>query len=181
MDSSPLTPQVIALTGLAVEYCRLIASAADREPQEFVGETLRYLPRIYISIADLKPYGPDSDGEAEATGVITETVDEQHADDTAATIAALLGQYDSYLSAQSDDDMQFSESPVAMSLSQQLTDIFRDMADFASAVANVMPDDVPEVLADIKAMFAAYLSQTICSALTAANNIYQSKVLLQAE
>lgn len=179
MESSPLTPQVIALAGLAVEYCRLIAGATESEPHTFVGEVLRYLPRIYIALADLKPYGEE--GDADATGIISETVDEQRAEETASAFAALLGQYDTYLSAQSDDDMQFSESPVAVSLSSQLTDIFRDMADFASAVASVMPEDVPDVLADIKAMFAAYLSQTICSAMTAANNIYQSKALYQSE
>ena len=51
------------------------------------------------------------------------------------------------------------------------------MADFATTIAEAPAEAAAEVLADIKYRFHAYLGDTMCSALRAANVIYQSKVL----
>ena len=54
------------MAGLALEYCRAVSSCRDTEPRTFVREMLRYLPRIYVTLMDLKPYGEDTDADADA-------------------------------------------------------------------------------------------------------------------
>ena len=111
------------------------------------------------------------------TGAILPQVTEEQYVAVSSAVAALLGQYDTYLDTPAED-MRYSDTPVAASLSEQLADIYQTMADFATTVADAPAEAVPDVLADMKYRFHAYLADTICVAQRVANVIYQSKALL---
>lgn len=161
------------MAGLALEYCRTVSACRDSEPRAFVRDMLRYLPRIYITIMDLRPYGEgtDPDAEADETGAIYETVTEDQYNSVREDISAVLGENDMYLDTPVEE-MRFSDTPVAVSLSEQLADIYQQMADFAATVAQSSPDILPEVLSDLKYRFGEFLAVTICGAQRAANYIY---------
>ena len=76
------------------------------------------------------------------------------------------------------EDLRYSDTPVALSLSEQIADIYQTMADFATTIADALQEGVADVLADLKYRFHEYLADNICSALRTANLIYQSKSLL---
>lgn len=161
------------MAGLALEYCRAVSACSNTEPKIFVREVLRYLPRIYVTLMDLKPYGEgtDADAEADETGAIYETVTEDQYNDVREAMSALLGENDMYLDTPVEE-MRYSDTPVAVSLAEQLADIYQLMADFAATIAQSSPDFFPEILSELKYRFNDYISTIICSALRAANYIY---------
>lgn len=180
-ENSNIRPEVIGLSGLAVEFCKVLANAPQSEPQQFISDVLRYLPRIYIAICELNPFGNDvllTDDESLNTDMIEASVTEDQYNDVRRDIASLLGEYDMYLDTPVEE-MRFSDTPVAVSLAEQLADIFQNLADFAATLVSVDSMHIPDVLAELKYRFISYLSQTVCSALKAANYILQSKVLIE--
>lgn len=170
----------LKLTALAVSYVRLVAGAAESEPQTFVYNILRILPALYTGMLELKPYGDDEGGEDYDnydTGAILGQLTEEQYVAVAGAVSTLFGQYDTYLDSPAED-MRYSETPVAVSLSEQLADIYQAMADFATTIAEAPAEGAPDVLADLKYRFHSYLADTICTAVRACNLIYQSKVLI---
>lgn len=170
---SNISPSALSLAGLALEYCRAVSACRDSEPRAFVREMLRYLPRIYVTVMDLRPYGEgtDPDDEADETGAIYETVTEDLYNSVREDISAVLGENDMYLDTPVEE-MRFSDTPVAVSLSEQLADIYQQLADFAATVAQSSPDLMPDILSDLKYRFGEFLAVTVCGALRAANYIY---------
>lgn len=180
-ENNSLSSEALSLTALSLEFCNVVASASVSEPQDFLRDVLRYLPRLYIMLADLKPYGEETDDfESLDTQIIGGVLTEEDYDVARQAMAATLGEYDSYLDAQVED-MQFSDTPVAVDLSTQIADIFQCTVDFVAAMKMADPTDTADVLADMKYRFHTYLSDLLCSALRAANRIYQSQVLLHQE
>ena len=173
-----ISPAALSLAALSLEYCKAVASAAETPAHDFLREVLRYLPRIYITISDLKPYGEAGGDDASETGLIYETVTEEQYEQARTDMATVLGENDMYLDAPAED-MRYSDTPVAVSLAEQLADIYQNVADFAATIGQVTPDLVPEVLSELKYRFASYLSDTICSALRAANYIYHNATFEQ--
>lgn len=178
-ESSSLSPQALSLAGLAVEFGKVLANATEKEPQEFLRECLRYLPRIFISACDLKIYGEDSCPVTEDfnTGAISDSVTEEQYEMVREGIAKLLGEYDVYLDTPVED-MRYSDTPVGVSLSEQLADIFQCVVDFAATMGMCDGDTATDVLSEFKYRFHSYLSETICSAQRAVNTLYQSQALL---
>lgn len=166
-----ISPAALSLAALSIEYCKAVAASAMTEPRTFLRDVLRYLPRFYITISDLDPMGQGDSTDPEETGLIYNTVTEEQYDDARAAMSAVLGENDMYLDTPVEE-MRFSDTPVAVSLAEQLADIYQNMADFAATVGQVTPDMIPEVLSELKYRFVTYLSDTICSALRAANYVY---------
>lgn len=170
----------LKLTALAVGYVRLVAGAPESEAHTFVYNILRLLPAIYSNLLELKPYGEDDGGEDYDnydTGAILGQLTEEQYVAVSGAMSTLLGQYDTYLDSPAED-MRYSETPVAVSLSEQLADIYQAMADFATTIADAPAEGAGDVLADMKYRFHSYLSDTICTAIRTCNLIYQSKALV---
>lgn len=174
MDTSNINTAAITLVGLSVEYCRVVDSASETEPQTFLREVLRYLPRFYVTLTDLA----DSGEEAAENDSIYQILEEDGYNAAREAMAALLGEYDVYLDTPVED-MRYSDTPVGVSLSEQLADIYQAVGDFAGTVRQIPSEMIPDVVDDMLYRFNQYLSDTICSALRAANSIYQSKALAQ--
>ncbi|MCH5221477.1 MAG: DUF5063 domain-containing protein [Muribaculaceae bacterium] len=166
-----ISPAAISLAALSVEYCKVIANCRNTSTKLFLRDILRYLPRIYITIADIDPYGDGPDAIVEETMAIYDTLTEDQYNEARLAIEATLGENDMYLDTMVDD-MRYSDSPVAVSLAEKLADLYQDLADYAATVGQAVEDMIPDVLADLKFRFSEYLSETICSALKAANFIY---------
>ncbi|MDE6134449.1 MAG: DUF5063 domain-containing protein [Muribaculaceae bacterium] len=172
MENQNVSTAAIGLVGLAVEYCRLIDNASQSDPQTFVRDILRYLPRFYITLSDLSFL----DGDTEENGAICQIMEEDSYDAARQAMAAVFGEYDVYLDTPVED-MRFSDTPIGVSLSEQLADIYQNMRDFAQTVRQMPHHMIPQAVQDLACRFNEFLSDTICSALRAANSIYQNKLL----
>ena len=173
MSESKISPAAISLTGLAFEFCRTLEGCAGDEVQDFCEKMLRYLPRIYMMAFDLKPYGESTEGTD--NGSIIDELEEEQYDNVRQMAAGVLGEFDTYLDTMVDD-MRYSDTPVAVSLAEQLTDIYQTAYDFTQSMREAPADAVPDVLADFKYRFDSYLSQTICSAMRATDFIYHNEL-----
>ena len=178
MEEQGIQPQALSLAGLSVEFCKILAHTEEYDAHDFLRQCIRYIPRIYISISDIRPFAGDSGENYDEyePGAISGNVTEEQYDMVRQGIAELLGEYEVYLDTPVED-MRFSDSPVGVSLAEQLADIFQIAADFASTMSVSDETSIPDIIADLKYAFHSYLSETLCSALRAANMLFQSQVL----
>lgn len=162
-----LSNNALSVIALANEYCRAAELAAEVEPLEFVGKMIKILPRIYIAVTDLP-----ADGENEADfGFDTAHLEEDYYNEVRAAIAATLGEADSYLET-FHQDMKYSDTPIAATVSEGLADIFQVLYNLVEDVRDSDPEQTLGHLADLRNTFADYWSETICNVMRPLNQIY---------
>ena len=166
-QSKQLSPNSLAFIALSNEYCEAIetASAADRD--EFVNSMLRLLPRLYIAATDIRP---DDDDMA----YIDDALDEEAYNAARRNIEMLLGEDDSYLEV-FEEDMKYSDSPIAASISEGLCDIFQVLFNFLEAVKDSTEEVIGSALTIVSEDFRHYWSRPLCNVLRALNHIKYSQ------
>ena len=166
-QSKQLSPNSLAFIALSNEYCEAIetASAADRD--EFVNSMLRLLPRLYISATDIRP---DDDDMA----YIDDALDEEAYNAARRNIEMLLGEDDSYLEV-FEEDMKYSDSPIAASSSEGRCDIFQVLFNFLEAVKDSTEEVIGSALTIVSEDFRHYWSRPLCNVLRALNHIKYSQ------
>ncbi|MDE6126451.1 MAG: DUF5063 domain-containing protein [Muribaculaceae bacterium] len=164
-----LSTNSIAFIGLCNEYCVAVEGARDDERSSFVESMLRLLPRIYIAATDLRP-GLLDDEEA----YIDQALDEDYYDAVRRNIERLLGPDDVYLEV-FEEDMKYSDTPVAASVSEGLADIFQVLFNFISTIRDATDETVALALQAVSEDFRSYWSGALCNVLRALNHIrYQA-------
>ena len=131
MATNRLSNNQLSVIALANEYCQAIELAASVEPKQFIDRMVRLLPRIYISVTDLQA---DSYSEPEYA-LDAVHLDEAYYNQIRNNIASLLGEDDTYLET-FHEDMKYSDTPIAASISEGLADLFQVMYDFVEDVKN---------------------------------------------
>ena len=163
---SSLRPNTVAFIGLCNEFRIAMESAREAERDCFVDSMLRLLPRIYISATDLRP---DSVTEPEEA-YLAEALDEDYYESVRRSVEALLGPDDVYLEV-FEEDMKYSDTPIAASVAEGLADIFQVLYNFIDTVRDAPDDLAAEALAAVKEDFGSYWSKPLCNVLRALNNI----------
>lgn len=176
MTASDSASPAMQLAILSATYVRTVTGAEAGQGHELMRTVLRLLPAMYTGMFTLAA-GCDDNGYYYGGGGINPVVTEEQYEEIRSRLAAVLGQNDMYLDASADDAMRYSDTPVAVSLAEQLADIYQTAADFAAAMADIADSAVSDVIADLADRFHTYLSDTICAAMRACNKIYQSKSL----
>lgn len=167
MDTSQLTPNTISIIGLAAEYCQTVADARKSEKTEFVGAMLRLLPRIYIAMTDAQVDPMAADDPFFTPG---DYVDEQYYDSIRLGVEYLLGPDDTFLET-FEQDMKYSDTPIAASVSELLADIFQSLYNFTYTVRDSEAELAPAALAMLKEDFENYWSQKLCNVMRPLNAI----------
>ena len=159
----------IAFIGLANEYCGLIANPFELEEKELTARLLRLLPRIYICATDLK--GTSLTDEP----WIDSALSEEQYDDARRQLASVFGENDVYLEV-FEEDMKYSDTPVAASISENLADIYQALYDFLATVRDATDDVAQEAVVAVKSSFREYWSSTLCNVLRAVNHLWATGV-----
>ena len=73
-----------------------------------------------------------------------------------------------------EEDMKYSETPIAASISESLADLFQPLYNFISVVKDSEGDKLVEAYINCKEDFISYWSQTLCNVLRALNNVRYS-------
>ena len=71
-----------------------------------------------------------------------------------------------------EEDMKYSETPIGMSLSEGLSDIFQVLYNFIATVKDAPSETVNAALVAIKDDFGAYWSQRLCNLMRPLNYLY---------
>ena len=164
METS-LNTNAIAFIGLCNEYCVAIEHAGETEAEEFIDNMLRLLPRIYTAASDLRD-APDDFGDA----YIDNALDEDYYDSVRRGMESLLGADDTYLEV-FEEDMKYSDTPVAASISESLADIFQVLFNFISTIRDATDETVRVAINSVRDDFKSYWSATLCNVLRALNHL----------
>lgn len=164
-EANPLSNNDLAFIALCNEYCSAVENAAMSEQFGFIDTMLRLLPRLYISANDLK-----SELFISETSFIPQALDENTYDQLRLRMAALFGEDDTFLEV-FEEDMKYSDTPIAASVSESLADLFQVFFDFLEACRDVPNQIMKEAIAAVRESFADFWSQTLVNVLRALNSI----------
>ena len=158
-----LQPNALAFIALCNEYCHAIENARESGRGEFIGSMLRLLPRLYIAASDL---GVGDTGDDEP--YIDSVLDEDYYESLRRSVENLMGADDTYLEV-FEDDMKYSDTPIAASVAEGLCDIFQSLFNFLETIRNA-PDEVTLVALGVaKDDFKAYWSRILCNVMRPLN------------
>lgn len=159
-----LSTNSIAFIGLCNEYRMLLEQAEEMTRREFINGALRLLPRMYISATDFTPDEPECDSYIEGA------LDEEYYDSIRRKIESVMGPEDMYLEV-FEEDMKYSDTPIAVSISEGLTDIFQVVYNFLSMLKDAPDEVISSSLMAMKEDFESYWSQILCNVLRALNHL----------
>lgn len=162
-----MTTNAITFIGLCNEYCVAVENARETDRDEFVNLLLRLLPRLYITATDLVAAGDDEPAD---DVFLADALDEDYYEALRRNMEELLGPDDVYLEV-FEEDMKYSDTPVAASVSEGLADIFQSLYNFISTVRDSTDEVVAGAIATETEEFRSFWSSTLCNTLRALNHI----------
>lgn len=171
MDSQKLSNNALAVMALASEYCRAMELAATTERRDFIDKMIHLLPRIYMAVTDL----PQTEFEEPDYAFGAAHLDEAYYDQISQSVAELLGEDDSYLET-FHQDMKYSDSPIAATVSEGLADIFQVMYNFIEDVRDADFEIINEHLGELRSDFGEYWSRILCNVMRPLNEICHSQL-----
>lgn len=175
-QDNKLSNNALTVMALSSEFCRAMELASSTEPLEFVQKMVRLLPRLYIAVSDLPREQFEQPDYVFGAAHLEETYYDQIRQDVAAT----LGEDDSYLET-FHEDMKYSDTPIAATVSEGLADIFQVLYNFIEDARNAETETIQELLAGLREDFAEFWSGQLCSVMRPLNDILNNPDRLGAE
>lgn len=160
--NTSLNSNSIAFIGLCNEFCIAVENARESQRDEFLDTMLHLLPRIYIAATDLRTVPLSFDDT-----YIERVLEEDYYESVRRSMEGLFGEYDVYLEV-FEEDMKYSDTPVAASISEGLADISR-CSTISSIPSARPPTRRSMVLSPLWPMISATtgaLRSAMCSALS---------------
>lgn len=167
MSNTTLSNNSLAFIALCNEYCAAAEHARESERDEFIKSMVRLLPRLYITANDLNT-SPD-----EAT-YIEPALDEDYYESIRRSIEYLMGPDDTYLEV-FEEDMKYSDTPIAASIAEGLADIFQALYNFVEMIRDAPSEVVEEAIASAKEDFDSYWSRILCNVMRPLNALYHTQ------
>ena len=164
MENDKLSPTSLAFIALTNEYCQLVENCGDHGREGMVEALIKLLPRIYITVTDLEPNLEYLDA------FISQALDEASYDVVRDNLSALMGEDDAYLEVFLDD-MKYSDTPIATSISENLADLYQEFFNLIHSIQDALTETQHEMLCQCKMNAENYWSQTLCNVLRALNAI----------
>jgi len=146
---------------VTLEFCALMEAATKHTLFSFSDKAIKILPLLYLK-ATLLPASEEPDEEYDVEHFITENTYEAIRYRT----ADLFGEYDSYLET-FHPDMEYSDTPVAATISENLADIYQDLGDFAALFRQENEEVMKQALYICEEDFRLHWGQKLLNALKA--------------
>ena len=173
MKSPIYDKNTLEFVTVALEFCALIEKAPEHTLFSFTDKAVKILPLLYVK-ATLLPELEEPEEECELDNFITEDTYEA----IRYRIAALLGEYDSFLET-FHPDMNYSDTPVAATISESLSDVYQDIGDFAALFRRENEEVMTQALSVCKNSFCLYWGQKLLNALKALHVVRFNEELSQ--
>ena len=142
---------------------------------DILDKAVKILPLLYLKATLLPEAEEDEDAEPELT--VTEGMYESIRN----RIAGLLGEKDSYLDT-FHPDMQYSDTPIAAFISENLADVYQDTGNFISLFRQGNEDVMLEAIVLCRRNFREFWGQQLLNALKALHAVrYSEEELLETE
>ncbi|MDR1524738.1 MAG: DUF5063 domain-containing protein [Tannerella sp.] len=150
---------------VALEFCALVETASGHTSYTFTDKAVKILPLLYLK-ATLLPDIEEDENEFDVEHFITERTYEA----IRYRIAGLLGEYDSFLDT-FHPDMNYSDTPIASTISENLADVYQDLGDFAALFRQENEEVMKQALYACKENFRMYWGQKLLNALKALHTV----------
>ncbi len=162
--------RLIEVLRLSTEYCSLVENAAQTERDDFVKRVLTLLPQLYHEFLDIEVMasGEASFGDVDYFGA--SYLEQDYYESVRRNMERLFGEEDTFLQT-FEEDMKYSDTPIAASVSESLADIFQPLYDFVSVCRDTEGERIAEAFAECREKFETYWSRTLCVVMCALNNI----------
>lgn len=164
METDKLSPTSLAFIALTNEYCQLVENCLDYDRQGIVEALLKLLPRIYITATDLEP------GFDYYDAFISQSLEETAYDSVRASLSSLMGEDDVYLEVFLDD-MKYSDTPIATSISENLADLYQEFYNLVASLHDLNTEEQQQLLGMCKENFTEYWGLTLCNVLRALHSL----------
>ena len=153
---------------VALEFCTFVETAGQNGLFDFIDKGIKLLPLLYLK-ATLLPEAEVDDEDDEPELTVTEDMYEA----VRTRIAALLGEKDSYLET-FHPDMQYSDTPIAAFVSENLADVYQDTGNFVSLFRQGNEEVMLQAIALCRANIQEFWGQQLLNALKALHAIRYS-------
>lgn len=165
--TSAISPNALSLIGLCNEYCTALWQARQTDKNDFIKTMLRLLPRIYITATDLE----NADAIDDFGGFyLEEAMDEESYNAVCSSVQALMGADDTYLEV-FEEDMKYSDTPIAANISEDLTDLMQVFYNFIATVKDSPDEVILSALSSLRDDFESYWSTKLCNVLRPLNQL----------
>lgn len=168
--------ETLEFVAVAYEFCAWMESLSDESKFQFVSKATKFLPLLYLK-ARLLPEVEDIDDDSDLSQFITEDT----YDALRQRIVNLLGEHDTYLETFLPD-MQYSDTPIAAFISENMADIFQDVGNFVASFREENETIMQQALWLCQNNFQVYWGQTLLNTLKAVHAIqYNQDIDLNEE
>lgn len=168
MENNPeVRAALVRITALCTQYCQALENTRETDRTAFILEMADLLPRIYVEFLGLSA---DEVSSGLDYGYLADYVDEVFYESIRRNAGILLGPDDTFLET-FEEDMKYSDTPIAASISESLADIFQPLYNFVTACRESDGEQTAEAYRECRENFDAYWSQTLCNVLRPINHI----------
>ena len=157
-DHVVYSKNVIEFVTVANEFCLLLETCAKVSKIEFVGTSQKLLPLVYLKACLL----PKNESELEEE--VEKFVAEADWEFIHSSVQTKMGAHDQYLEV-FEQDMEYSETPVVASISENFADIYQDLKDFLTSYRIGNMDVMNEALWDLNNNFYQNWGQSLVNSL----------------
>lgn len=157
-DHIVYSKNVIEFVTVANEFCLLLETSAKISKIEFIQTAQKLLPLLYLKACLL----PKNETELEEE--IEKFVSESDWAFIHSSVQAKMGAHDEYLEV-FEEDMEYSETPVITSVSENFADIYQDLKDFLTSYRIGTMDVMNEALWDLNNSFYQHWGQNLVNSL----------------
>lgn len=162
-----LKQENIHLLSLCGDYCNLILEAESLSAGEFISKITELLPDIYSAF--VKSNVEDEGGD-DFSLMQSQYVDEDYYNAVRLRLETLFGPDDTFLET-FEEDMKYSDTPIAASISESLADIFQPLYNFSESVRESEGDAFASAFAECRESFDEYWSQILCNVMRPLNQL----------
>ncbi|GBU06729.1 hypothetical protein AwDysgo_00600 [Bacteroidales bacterium] len=154
----------ISFVKIALEFCTLVENVFTSEKQVFIDSALNILPLLYLHARMLPSIAEDYNT------VLEIGVQEENYEAINAQIGSLLGEDNMYLET-FHTDIQFSDLPVAVPISESLADIYQDIGNFIFNFQQGEKEIMSDSLQACSSNFKEYWGQSLVNVLRALHSL----------
>ena len=167
MEETTLSRNTLAFIALANEFCQDIECALDKDKNDFLTTMAKQLPRIYIAASDVAEIERNDEEELY---YIESYLTEDEYNGVRDSVYQLLGEDDVYLEV-FEEDMKYSDTPIATTISENLCDLYQEFYNFVQTIKDSPAENVNEIVLAEKENFKAYWGQTLVNVMRAIHSV----------
>lgn len=167
MSEQEIKTQLMAVVADAASFCYHVENYLDYELDEFVEKVTNILPRLYLDFATISSEDVVEDADY---GMTSSYIEEEYYNSMRENMARLFGEHDTYLET-FEEDMKYSDTPIAVTISESLADIFQPLYDFVYNVKESNGENLEGAYKECKENFHEYWSQTLCNVMRPLNEL----------